>query len=141
MHADDLGVDEGRDWQPIETNSKLLPHLQVVLALALIIKAVNSIDRATFVVTPKQEHSRREFNLVSEEQADRLNRLLAPIHVIAKEEILAVHWLRRIYLVGVAHHVEEAEEIDELTVDVAKYFAGSVNLYQYLLLLKNLSGL
>jgi hypothetical protein len=44
MHAKDLLVDDGSNWQAIEAVSEGLPQLDVVAALALIVKAINSVD-------------------------------------------------------------------------------------------------
>ena len=55
MHAQDLVVDQGRNGQAIKTVCEDLPQLDAMTALALIVKAVDSIDRCTLVISAQQE--------------------------------------------------------------------------------------
>ena len=41
MHADDLVINESTNRHAIEDVAKLLPHLDVVAALALVVKSVD----------------------------------------------------------------------------------------------------
>ena len=63
------------------------------------------------MVTPQQEEVLRVFDLVGQQEADGLQRLLAPVHVVAEEEIVG--------LGGKAAILKQAEEIGVLSVDVA----------------------
>jgi len=60
-----------------------LPQLDVIAALALVIKPVNSIDRSTLMVPPKDEEVFGELDFVGEEEADGFQRLLASVNVVA----------------------------------------------------------
>lgn len=52
MHGEDLLVDDGCDWQTVETVRERLPQLDVVPPLTFIIEAVDPVDRRTLVVAP-----------------------------------------------------------------------------------------
>ena len=88
MHGEDLLVDDGSNWQAVEAVRKCLPQLDIVPPLALIIEAVNAVDRCTFVVSSENEEVLGIFDLVRQQQADCLERLLPSIHVITKEEVV-----------------------------------------------------
>ena len=51
MHAHDLLVNHTTHRHTIEDVAELLPHLDVVAALALIVEAVDARDRGTLVVS------------------------------------------------------------------------------------------
>lgn len=52
MHGEDLLIDDGRYGQAIEAVRKGLPQLDIVPSLALIIEAVDPIDRGTLMIAP-----------------------------------------------------------------------------------------
>lgn len=82
MHGKDLLINDGGNGQAVEAIGKRLPKLNVVTALALIVEAVDSVNGSTFVVTTQDEEILGVLNLVSQEQTDSLERLLATIYVI-----------------------------------------------------------
>jgi len=66
VHREDLLVDDGSDWQAVEAVGESLPQLDIVSALALIVEAVDAVDRGAFVVTAKNEEIFRVLDLVGE---------------------------------------------------------------------------
>lgn len=63
------------------------------------------------MIAPQQEKVLRVFDFVSQQQTDRLQRLLAPVHVIAQEQIVGFG--------REAPVLEQAQQICVLAVDVA----------------------
>lgn len=55
VHAEDLLVDNSSHRQAVEVIGKGLPKLDVIPTLALIVKAVDPVDRGALVVPPQQE--------------------------------------------------------------------------------------
>ena len=90
MHAKNFLVDEGRNGQTVEAVSEDFPQLDAVAPLALIVEAVDAVDRGAFVVASQQEEVLWVLNLVSKEEADCLERLLSTVDVVSKEEIVGV---------------------------------------------------
>jgi len=44
VHAKDLLVNDGGDWEAVEAVRESLPQLDVVSSFAFVIKSVNSVD-------------------------------------------------------------------------------------------------
>ena len=61
--AEDLLVDDGGDGQAVEAVGEGLPQLDVVAPLALVVKAVDAVDRGALVVSPENEKVLRVFYL------------------------------------------------------------------------------
>lgn len=72
MHCEDLLVNNRGNRQAIEAVRKCLPKLDVVSSLAFIVKAVDSVDRGTFVISSQDEEIFWVLDLVRKEQADGL---------------------------------------------------------------------
>ena len=72
MHAKNFLINQSGNWQAVETVGESLPQLDVVTALALIIEAIDSVDRGAFVVTSKKKEILRVLNFVSEKKTDSL---------------------------------------------------------------------
>ena len=113
MHSEDLLVDDGCDWEAVEAVCEGLPQLDVVSSFAFIVESVNTIDRSAFVVSTKDEEILWIFDLVCQEQADCLQRLLATVHVVAKEEVVRLRWEAAI--------LEETEQVVVLAMDITTY--------------------
>ena len=64
--ADDLLVDDGRYGQAVEAVGERLPELNVVAALALVIKAIDPVDGGALVVTTQEEKVLWVLDLVSQ---------------------------------------------------------------------------
>ena len=88
MHAQDLLVDDCSDWQAVETICEGLPKLDVITAFALVIKAINSVDGSAFVVASEKEEILRVLDLVSQQQANRLQALFATVHIVSEEKVI-----------------------------------------------------
>ena len=85
MHGEDLLIDNGGNGQAVEAIGKSLPKLDVVPPFALIVEAVDSVNRGALVVSTKDEEVFGVFDLVCEEKTDSFERLLATIHVVSEE--------------------------------------------------------
>mmetsp|Transcript_118986 Transcript_118986/g.331968 ORF Transcript_118986/g.331968 Transcript_118986/m.331968 type:complete len:275 (+) Transcript_118986:91-915(+) len=92
MHADDLIIYETAHRHASEDIAKHLPHLHAVAPLAFIVEAVDPVDRGTLMITAKQKEVLRKLHLQGQEQCDSFDTLLATVHVIAKEEVIALRW-------------------------------------------------
>uniref|UniRef100_A0A1I8JA28 TOG domain-containing protein n=1 Tax=Macrostomum lignano TaxID=282301 RepID=A0A1I8JA28_9PLAT len=93
MAAEDFLVNDGRDWQAVET-----------------VEAVDPVDTRALVVSAQQEEVLRVLDLVGQQQADGLQRLLAAVHVVAEEKVVALR--------GEAAVLEQAQQIVVLAVNV-----------------------
>lgn len=111
MHRKDLLVNDGRNRKAVEAVRERLPQLNVVPALALVVKAVDAVDRGTFVVSSQDEEVFRILDLVGQEEADGLKRLLATVDIIAQEEVVGLGREASVF--------EESEEIVVLAVDIS----------------------
>jgi hypothetical protein len=111
VHGEDLLVNDGGDGQAVEAVGEGLPQLDVVATLALIVEAVDAVDGRALVVAAQDEEVLGILDLVGEQQADGLERLLAAIYVVAEEEVVG--------LGREAAVLEEAEEVIILPVDIA----------------------
>lgn len=110
MHCEDLLINNCCDGQAVEAVSESLPELDVIASLALIVEAINTVNGCALVVTAKNEEVFGILDLIGKKQADGLQRLLASINVISKEEIIC---LRRETAV-----LEQTEKIIILAVDI-----------------------
>lgn len=85
MHCEDFFVDDSSDRQAIEAVGKCLPEFDVVSSLALVVEAVNAIDRCTLVIAAKDEEVFGILDFVCKQQTDSLQRLLAAVNIISQE--------------------------------------------------------
>lgn len=88
VHRKDLLVDDSGDRKAIEAVGECLPQLDVISALALVVETVDAVDRGAFMVTSEDEEVLGVLDLVGQEQADGLERLLAAVDVVAQEEVV-----------------------------------------------------
>lgn len=70
MHTDNFIVDHCTTGQTVEGIAELLPHLDREPTAALIIKAINSVDSSTFVISTQKEEVFGVLDFVSKQQAD-----------------------------------------------------------------------
>ena len=115
VHTEDARGEDGHEWETVERVAEGLPELDVVSALALVVEAVDAVDGGALVVAAQQEEVLRELDLVRQQEADGLERLLAAVHVVAKENVL------RLRGEGIAADVEKLDEIVVLPVYVAHH--------------------
>jgi len=85
MHREDLLVNYGSDGQAIKAVGKCLPKLDVVSPLALVVEAINAVDGGTLVITTEDEEILWVFDLVCQQEADGLKRLLASIDIVSEK--------------------------------------------------------
>lgn len=109
MHGEDLLVDDSSNGQAVEAVGEGLPQLDVVSSLALIVKAIDTVDGGTLVVTTQNEEVLGVLDLVREEQADSLERLLTTVDVVTEEKVVGL-WETAVF--------KQTEEIVVLTVDI-----------------------
>ena len=83
MHGEDLLIDDGSDGQAVEAVGERLPQLDIVSALALVVEAVYAVDGGALVVAAQNEEVLGVLDLVGEQQADGLERLLSSVDVVA----------------------------------------------------------
>ena len=110
VHSEDLLVDNGGNGEAVEAVGKGLPQLDVVPPLALVVEAVDPVDRGALVVAAQDEEVLGVLDLVGEEEADGLERLLASVDVVAQEEVVCFRREPTIF--------EQTEEVIILAVDV-----------------------
>lgn len=88
MTAEDLFINNGGNWQTVKAVSESLPQFNVVSPFALIIESIDAVDGGALVVTTQQEEVLGILNLVGQQQANGLQRLLATIYVISKKQVV-----------------------------------------------------
>ena len=67
VHGEDLLVNDGGNWQAIETVGECFPQLDVVSALAFVVEAIDAVDGRALVVAPEDEEVFRVFDLVCQQ--------------------------------------------------------------------------
>ena len=72
MSAEDLVVNNRCYWQAIKAICECLPESNVKASLNLVIESVNSINASALVISTEKEEVFGVFDLVSEEETDRL---------------------------------------------------------------------
>ena len=85
-------------------------RIQVCVALTLIIKAIDTVYRGAFVVATQQKEVLWIFDFVGKQQADRLQGLLPPVHIVTQEQVIAF-WRE-------ASIFKQSQEIIVLTMDI-----------------------
>ena len=55
MHSEDLFIDDGSNWQTVETICESFPQFDVVPSFSFIIETVDSVDGSTLMVTSQDE--------------------------------------------------------------------------------------
>jgi len=110
MHGEDLLIDDGSNGQAVEAVRKCFPQLNVVAALALVVEAIDAVDGSALVVAAQDEEVLGILDLVGQEEADGLERLLASVDVVSEEEVVGLR--------GEAAVLEEAEKVVVLAVDI-----------------------
>ena len=92
MHAEDFLINNGSHRQTVEAICKYLPQTDTETALALIIEPIDSVDRSTFMVSPKEEKVVWKFYLVSQEETYSLYTLLSSVHIVSKKQVVGFRW-------------------------------------------------
>jgi hypothetical protein len=90
VHAKDLFIDNSSTREAVEAVGKSLPELDTKASFALVIKAVDPIDGGTLVVSTQDEEIFGVLDLVRQQQTDRLETLLATVHVITQKDVIGL---------------------------------------------------
>lgn len=110
MHAQDLLIDESGNRQAVKAVSEGLPKLDVVSALALVVEAIDTVDRGTLMIASEQEKVLGVLDFVSEQEAHGLEGLLATVDVVSQEEVVCIG--------GEATVFEQSEQVVVLPVNI-----------------------
>lgn len=116
MHGKDLFVNNGRNRQAVEAVGEGLPQLDVVPPLALVVEAVDAVDRRALVIAAKHEKVLGVLDLIRQQQADRLQRLLAAVNIVAQKQVVGLGREPAV--------LEQAQQVVVLPVDVAADLYG-----------------
>jgi hypothetical protein len=90
VHGEDLLVNDGGNRQAVEAVGESLPQLDVVSSLALVVEAIDTVDGGALVVATQNEEVLGVLDLVCEEQADGLERLLTTVDVVTEEKVIGL---------------------------------------------------
>ena len=83
VEAEDLVVDQRGEGEVVEEVGEVFPHVGVaVLAQALVVEAVDLRDLAGLVVATEDGDALRVSDFESDEERDRLDRVVASINVV-----------------------------------------------------------
>jgi hypothetical protein len=81
------------------------------LSITFVVEAVYTIDAGALVIAAEDEKVFRVLDLVCEQETDRLQALLAPVHVVAKEKVIGLGWEATV--------LEEPQKIIVLPMNIA----------------------
>ena len=112
----------------------LIIIIDLRLFSALVVESVHSVDALTLVVASQQINVLREFDLVGQQQRDRLNGLLAAVDVITDEQKLLV-------VMRIACNVKQPEQVEVLSVHVTKDFDRCLQIEQHWFRVEHLDDL
>ena len=127
-----LGCWDSHDRHAVKAVRECLPHLDVVAALALIVEAVHAVDGRALVIAAQEKEVLGVLDFEGENETDHLQAVFASVYVIAQEQVVRIRREATVF--------EHAQEIVELSVDVAAHFDRSLDLQQHGLAQKNLTG-
>lgn len=134
VQAEDLPVDECRQWQVVEQIREVLPNVGIaILAQALVVEAVHLCDLARLVVTAQDGDALAIANLQGHQKCHGLHGVVSTVHVVAHEQVVGVRRL--------AAYPEELHEVVKLTVDISAHCHRAFYLLHIGLLGENLLGL
>jgi len=79
----------GRHWKVIKGVSEMFPHVGVsVLSKALVVKAIDLSNLATFVVSPEDRNTVSVSDFQSNEQRHCFQRVISSVDIISHEQIV-----------------------------------------------------
>ncbi len=133
MHANDLIINDSCAGEAVEGVTELLPYLDREPPPTLIIETIDPVDSSALMVASQDKEVFRILDLVGKEEADNFQALLAPIHIISKEEVVGLR--------GEATVLKQPEDISVLSVDISAYLDGSPKLQEHRLAQKHVPGL
>ena len=130
MHTKDFVIDQRRDWQVVEQVNKLFPKFHVVTTFALVPETVDFRYVLALMVTTKHINHVWVLDFVAEKEADGLDALFTPVHIVTQEEISSI---RRAPCV-----VKETQKVEVLPVNICAHCQRSANFEKHWLLHYNL---
>ena len=83
MNTENFVINDGSNWEAVEALDKLFPEFKRVTPLALVVKSVDSVDRAALMIATEQKEVFRVFDLVGEQKTNNLQILLAAVNIVA----------------------------------------------------------
>lgn len=78
--------------------------------LTLVVEAIYPVDGGALVIPSQQEKVLWVFNLVSQQQADGLQRLLPSVHIVPQKQVVTLR--------GVSTVLKQPEQVIVLTVNI-----------------------
>ena len=128
MHTKDTFVNTCRGWQNIKDQSKLFPDLRPILAIksssALLIEAIHSINLLTLMISPQHEKVVWMLDFECQHQAYGFKALLSSINVVTNKEVLvSVAWK--------SNDVKKSKQVIKLSMNIAKYFDGCLQIKEH----------
>ena len=112
VNAQHRSIHESRERTPIEELRHILPWVGVaILALALVVEAVDLRDLPRLVVAAQQRDAVRVARLEQQQHGHRLDTIVPAVDKVAHEDVAGVRALAAV--------AEELEQIVKLPVDVA----------------------
>jgi hypothetical protein len=55
MHTEDFLINDGSNWEAVETISEGFPQLDVIPSLAFIVESIDSVDGGALMVSSEEE--------------------------------------------------------------------------------------
>ena len=86
MHTQKLLLDQSTEWKMVKKIHKPIPWLMVsIFDLYLIIKAIVLCCKPALMIAPQQNHILWVFYFVRQEQANRLDAIVAPVDIVTQK--------------------------------------------------------
>ena len=123
VHAEDFFIDHCGTGEAVEAVREGLPKLDAEPALAFVVETVDTVDRGALVVSTEDKEVLGVFDLVCQEEADRLQRLFATINVVTQEDVVG--------LGREAAVLKQTEQVVVLSVHVAADFDGCLQFEEH----------
>lgn len=123
VRAEDFLIDDTSAGEAVEAVCESLPQLNAETALALVIETVDAVNGRTLVVATENEEVFRILDLVGEQDADRLEGLLATVNVVTKENVIRLGRKATVF--------EKAKQIVVLSMDVTTNLDGGLKFQKH----------
>jgi hypothetical protein len=88
MHADYLVIDDSSARETVERVTKGLPKLDAKTTATFVVKAIYPVNASTLMVSSENKEVLRVLDFVSKQETNYLERLLASVNVVPKEEVV-----------------------------------------------------
>ena len=112
MDAEDFTLDYCSNTEVVENFAAVFPRVCIsVLANSLVIESVHRCDLPRLMIATKKRDVARVLHLETEQQLERLDRVVTTINEVAHEYVLRIR--------NLSSFLKKFEQVMELTVDVA----------------------